>query len=257
MADNTNSSQSTNKSGDGAEAYQTPKKGAFPWWLPLLLLLVAIPIAYAMFKPKDDKNTASQTPASTDISAGKPAPTGDMNSATPTSTGEMNSAAPTATDANTTVGGTTDEGTSGSQAGNKQVFSGKDIATGSTAAASEKGEPLSNVTDLVTATDKTAFLGRKVKFTDVKVLQTLTNRAFFVGTDDTAKMLVLLDKGMDAGPSGERVPVKAEGTVSLTGIVEAMPTQEILNQQYQLTGKNYDAVAKEPTYLHATVAQKK
>ena len=137
------------------------------------------------------------------------------------------------------------------------MYSGKDITTGTTAAASTKGEPLSNVVDLVSAKDKTAFLGRKVKFTDVKVAQVLTDRAFFIGTSDQERMLVLLDKGMDAGPNGERVAIQNGGTVSLTGIVETMPKQEILNQQYKLAGKDYDAVAKEPTYLHATVAQKK
>ena len=242
MADNNNDT----KRSDGAEAYKAPTKSAFPWWLPLLLLLVAIPIGYLLFGNRDKTpTTTSTTPASitapadapkTDAAA--PAPKTDAGAA-PTDTTKTDMAAPDA------------------KAGDKKVYSGKDITTGTTAAASTKGEPLSNVVDLVSAKDKTAFLGRKVKFTDVKVAQVLTDRAFFIGTSDQERMLVLLDKGMDAGPNGQRVAIQNGGTVSLTGIVETMPKQEILNQQYQLTGKDYDAVAKEPTYLHATVAQKK
>ena len=70
----------------------------------------------------------------------------------------------------------------------------------------------------------------------------LTDRAFFVGTADDKQMLILLDAAMDAGPNGERVPIAVGKPVSLTGLIEKTPKQEILKEQYKLSGANYDAV---------------
>ena len=226
-----------NKTAGGAEAYPNKTKGAFPWWLPVLLLLPILALIGYFLRPHDAAPTEtapSNAPAA-------------MQSANPTPT-----PAPVATDAADKMAAKPDD-----KAGDKKVHSGNDIAVGATGAASPQGEPLTNVVDLTSAADKTAFIGRKAKLTDVNVTKVLTDRAFFVGTADDKQMLILLDAAMDAGPNGERVPIAAGKPVSLTGIIEKMPKQEALNEQYKLSGANYDAVSKETVYLHATVAQKK
>ena len=227
-----------NSDSKGAEAYPRKEKAGLPWWIPLLLaFLILGPIAYYLSRPK-----AEPTPPNAPPAAPASMQAGD---GTPASSAAATNAPPAADPHNP------------DKAGDKKVFSGRDIATGATAAASQTGEPLTNVVDLASASDKTTFIGRKAKLTDVNVTKFVTDRAFFVGTSDAQQMLILLDAAMDAGPNGERVSIAAGKTVSLTGIIEKLPTQEILNEQYKLTGANYDAVAKEPVYLHTTVAQKK
>ena len=71
-------------------------------------------------------------------------------------------------------------------------------------------------------------------------------------------MLVLLDKGMDAGAAGgSKVTIATGRSVSLIGVVEKMPTQEAISRQYRLSGANYAAIQDQKAYLHATVAQQK
>ncbi len=137
------------------------------------------------------------------------------------------------------------------------MHKGTDIATAKPGEASVQGEPLTDVAPFAAAADKTAFIGRKVKLTDVPVSQVISDRAFYVGSGTQQQMLVLLDKGMDAGPSGHKITIQTGALLSLTGIVEAVPTAEILNQQYQITGDNAAGLLKQTAYLHATVAQAK
>ena len=242
----------TTKAGrqDGAEAFVNDKKGGFPWWLPLLLLLAIIPIAYFALHRGSATDTSAAAPVMpprrTVAAAPAPVPTpAPVADAAPVAAPEAAASA----DASATPA-------SGADA---KVFSGKDIATGSTAAASSQGEPLSDVTQLTGATDRMALVGRKVKLTDVKVLRVITDRAYFVGASDTQQMLVLLDKGMgdSAGAGPQRVNIVPGGTVSLTGVLEKVPNPEIAQEQYGLGSANYDAIGKEQVYLHATVAQKK
>ena len=230
----------------GAEAYPNKTKGAFPWWFPVLLLLPILALIGYSLRSHEPAPTETALPATTAFVKATDKP------AVPVAADATPTAAPAATDGADKMGAKPDDKT-----GDKKVHSGSDIAVGATGAASPAGEPLTNVVDLTSAADKTAFIGRKAKLTDVNVTKVLTDRAFFVGTTDNQQMLILLDAAMDAGPNGERVPIATGKPVSLTGLIEKTPKQEILSEQYKLSGANYDAVSKEPVYLHATVAQKK
>lgn len=90
------------------------------------------------------------------------------------------------------------------------------------------------------------------------VRRVINSRAFFVGPSDSQQMLVLLDNGLDAGPSdAAKVTITAGKPVSLVGIIEKLPTPEALSQTYALSGDNLTALASQKAYLHATVAQEK
>ena len=232
---------------DGAEAFVNDKKAGFPWWLPLLLLLCIVPLAYfALHRSSPPEVVAAAAPPMkrTDVVATAPV--------VPAATPEAAVAPATADSA-----AATDTSAAPAASGDAKVYSGKDIAVGSTAAASSQGEPLSDVTQFTGATDRATLIGRKVKLTDVKVLRVITDRAYFVGGSDEQKMLVLLDKGMDAGAGPQRVNIMPNGTVSLTGVLEKVPNPEMAQEQYGLSKPNFDAIGKEDVYLHATVAQKK
>ena len=217
----------------GAQVYRE-KSGGIPWWVWLLLALVLLGLLYALLNRHSGQQAAPVTaPANAAPPAGAPPVTPP--------------AATTATaDASPTAGQ------------NLKIHSGTDIATAKPAQASVPGVPLSDVVAFAAAADPLTFVGRKAKLTNVPVQKVLSDRAFFVGPTAQQQMLVLLDKGMDAGAGGaSKVTIAAGQPVSLVGVVEKMPTQEAISQQYQITGPDYTSIQDQKAYLHATVAQQK
>ena len=216
----------------GAQIYQEPGKKGLPWWLWPLLALLLLGLLFAFLRNRG--NEARET--------------------TPTQTAQNTPAAAPA-DSDTAVppaGGT------GDAAGKDiKIHSGTDITTAKPAQASVPGVPLSDVVMFATATDPLSFVGRKAKLTNVPVQKVISDRAFFVGPSAQQQMLVLLDKGMDAGASGGKVTITTGQPVSLIGVVEKLPTQEAVNQTYGVSGTDYAALQNQKAYLHATVAQQK
>ena len=221
-----------NRSGaeGGAQVYHE-KKGGIPWWAWLLLALLLLALLLA-FLGRHGQQAAQPAPASVAAPAATPAPA--------------------ATADNSAAGTTTAPGP------DIKIHKGTDIATAKPAEASVPGVPLSDVVAFATATDPLSFVGHKAKLTAVPVQKVLSDRAFFVGPTPQQQILVLLDKGMDAGASGaSKVTIATGQPVSLVGVVEKMPTQEAISQQYQISGDNYTAIQDQKAYLHATVAQQK
>lgn len=216
----------------GAQVYQDPSKKGLPWWLWPLLALLLLGLLFALFhnrkevsEPAAPAETTRATPAGATTN-GQPVPPGPP------------------------AGGTDGQ--------DIKVHSGTDITTAQPAQVSVPGVPLSDVVAFAAATDPLTFVGRKAKLTNVQVRKVVTDRAFFVGPSDTQQMLVLLDKGMDAGASGAaKVTVATGKPVSLIGVVEKLPTQEAVSQTYGVSGADYTALQSQKAYLHATVVQEK
>ena len=229
MATNQNDPNRAGAEG-GAQVYRE-KKGGIPWWAWLLLALLLLGLLYALLH-RSTPQAAETAPAPAPVTAPvAPAPaTADASSATATPAAGQDI----------------------------KIHKGADIATAKPAQASVPGVPLSDVVTFATAADPLSLVGRKAKLTNVPVQKVLSDRAFFVGPTAQQQMLVLLDKGMDAGASGaSKVTIAAGQPVSLVGVVEKMPTQEAISQQYQISGDNYTAIQDQKAYLHATVAQQK
>lgn len=232
MATNQNDPNRAGADG-GAQVYRE-KKGGIPWWAWLLLALLLLGLLYALLHhntPQTAETTPAPVAAPADTSTAPvtpvPAPA-DTSTATPTPGKDI------------------------------KIHKGTDIATAKPDEASVPGVPLSDVVTFAAATDPLTFVGRRAKLTAVPVQKVLSDRAFFVGPTAQQQMLVLLDKGMNAGASGaNKVTITAGQPVSLVGVVEKMPTQEAIGQQYQISGANYTAIQDQKAYLHATVAQQK
>ena len=78
----------------------------------------------------------------------------------------------------------------------------------------------------------------------------ISERAFFVGPTAARQMLVLLGQGMKAGPDAPKTESRKVGQrTSLTGITEALPTQEAVNQTCGLSGTDYAGVQSQKAYL--------
>ncbi len=103
--------------------------------------------------------------------------------------------------------------------------------------------------------DRSAYIGRKAKLTNVKVRKVVSDRGFFVGSDDTDQVLVFLDRALNDGKTEQHVQIQAGQTVSLDGDLKAVPTQEVLNEQYEFKGKDYSDLQKQSVYLHAKKVQ--
>ena len=217
----------------GAQIYQE-KKGLPVWLWPLLALLL-LGLLFFFLRPHGQSNDAAQQTA--------PPP-----AAAP--------AAPAVADAAPAVAPSA--GATDTPGKDIKVHSGTDITTAKPAQASVPGVPLSDVVAFATAADATTFIGRKAKLTNVQVQKVITDRAFFVGPSAQQQMLILLDKGMDAGAgAGNKVTITAGQPVSLIGVVEALPTQEAVNQTYGVSAMDYASLQSQKAYLHATVAQQK
>ena len=230
MATNQNDPRRTGAEG-GAQVYHEKSKG-LPWWAWLLLALVLLGLLLALLNRHGSQQAAAPvaTPAAAPVPAAAPAPAAD----------------------------TTGAGAAAAPGQDIKIHKGTDITTAKPAEASVPGVPLSDVVAFAAATDPMTFVGHKAKLTAVPVQKVLSDRAFFVGPTPQQQMLVLLDKGMDAGATTpSKVTITAGQPISLVGVVEKMPTQEAISQQYQISGDNYTAIQGQKAYLHATVAQQK
>jgi hypothetical protein len=215
----------------GAQVYRE-KKGGIPWWAWLLLALLLLGLLLAFLGRHGSQQAAQPAPAP--VTAPAPA-------AAPADTADSSAAGTTATPSQ-----------------DIKIHKGTDIATAKPAQASVPGVLLSNVETFASTPDPTTLVGDRAKLINVPVQQVLSERAFFVGPSAQQRMLVLLDKGMDAGASGaSKVTIAAGQPVSLVGVVEKMPTQEAISQQYQISSDNYTVIQAQKAYLHATVAQQK
>ncbi len=218
----------------GAQVYRE-KKGGIPWWAWLLLALLLLALLLAFLGRHGSQQAAQPAP----VTSAAPVP--------------VAAPAPAATaDTSTTPGAASATGQ------DIKVHKGTDIATAKPAEASVPGVPLSDVVAIATAADPLSLAGHRAKLTNVMVQKVLSDRAFFVGPSAQQQILVLLDKGMNAGASGaSKVTIATGQPVSLIGIIEKLPTQEAISQQYQISGGNYAAIQDQKAYLHATVAQQK
>ena len=252
----------TTRAENGAREYSEPEKKPFPWWLALIPLALLIGwFVYKGQKPAEDSTpapvamrspAASAPPAASPSAADVASPLADASPADGVSPAADASAAP---DAMAAV-----PSPAASIAGkDEKVHKGSDITVAPPGGASKKGEPLSDVVTFAEtpAGSRTALVGRTVKLTDVPVVQVLGDRAFYVGPSNKQQMLVLLDKQLDAGTSGQKISTTAGSKVSLTGVLAALPAAEVMQSTYGITADKYSAMQSEGVYMHATIVQKK
>ncbi len=223
----------------GAQIYQD-KKGGIPWWAWLLLGLLLLGLLFFLLNNHKATPETATAPQAQTVPVASTAPVTPM----PATTANGQPVPPGSAAAVPTK--------------DIKIHSGTDITTAKPAQASKPGVPLSDVNTLTAAADPLALAGQRAKLTNVTVRRVITDRAFFIGPSDSQQMLVLLDKGLDAGTSNAaKVTITAGQPVSLVGVIEKLPTPEALSQTYALSGENLTSLASQKAYLHATVAQQK
>ncbi|HEX6125282.1 MAG TPA: hypothetical protein VFZ23_07895 [Pyrinomonadaceae bacterium] len=105
---------------------------------------------------------------------------------------------------------------------------------------------------IVTAPDQRSLVGRRVKFTDVKVQSVIGDRTFYIGPDESQRVLVVLEQEKTPGsPVEGKVDVNAGQTVSFSGVVERMPGVEEAGTRFgRLTSKSeLDKFRDQPVFI--------
>ena len=242
----------------------TENRPAFPVWLPLLIGAVVIGgIGYSLTRHKEEAvppTTPNRVPVESTMRPGAANAVPNSPNATTTT--------PETTTANTPNSGAT-TGTPGMAGSTGSPTLDPNAAANNPAGSpGSEANPATNdpgkvvddkeVTDLMAfgaATDRAIFAGRNAKLTNVNVRSVVSNRGFYVGTSDKDQMLVFLDTSVIKKGTELADQVKVGQIVSVTGGLEPVPTQEVMNQQYAFKGKDYEDLKKQSVYLHAMKIQ--
>jgi hypothetical protein len=195
------------------------KQGGIPWWIPLLLLLLLIPVLFFLFRgcnaaPVANVNTNGNTNRIVNMTNAN-----NVGAATNVNTG-MNSS-----NANTPTISVDNKGTA---AGAKIT----DIAA-------------------LAGNDRNSFVGRGADLSGVKVNRVLSDRVFTV-TAGSNEMFMMLDDKLNAGGKEQQIRIKSGQTLNLDGEFRNVPTGEVKNevQNRDLNSKEYAQMKGQQVYLH-------
>jgi|GEM_PF-864179 len=123
------------------------------------------------------------------------------------------------------------------------------------AATTGSGEVLVDVGAYGAASDKTALIGRRVEFSNVRVTRVLSDRVFTV-TSGTGELFAMLDDGLNAGAIEQRVVVQAGQLLDVQGALRRVPDAETVDEQsrpIRLAPGAAEAMRDQQAYLHVTV----
>lgn len=105
---------------------------------------------------------------------------------------------------------------------------------------------------LVVVPERVPLIGRRVALADMRV-QTVTGaRTFWVGPDPERQLFVVLDSSAVVDPAQQTVNVEPGQTVSVTGVLRALPTDLAgVAQTWSLSDANQATLRREQVYLAA------
>lgn len=117
---------------------------------------------------------------------------------------------------------------------------------------STDASPITDVVIFNTTPDKKSLVNRQVQLTNVNVQSVVGDRTFWVGPNNTQQMLVVLDEALDSGSTEKRLDVNAGQTVTLTGLVRALPSTQEAQKQWGLSAAEASALQNQQVYLQAS-----
>jgi hypothetical protein len=98
--------------------------------------------------------------------------------------------------------------------------------------------PPGPVTDLTTITgepNKQPLVGRQVWLIDTKVREVVGDRAFWIGRSNGQQVFAVLEAEEDAGAAGLELDIGEGQTLTVTGVIEKLPSAEEAQQQWGLS----------------------
>lgn len=112
-------------------------------------------------------------------------------------------------------------------------------------------DPITDMLVIVTPVDRTPLVGRRVRFTDVKVQKMVGDRGFFIGPNNNERLFVRLTKPLDTGRAESIVNVNQGQVRTLSGIVRQLPNMDEVRGQWGLNAQEMAALERDRVYLEA------
>lgn len=110
------------------------------------------------------------------------------------------------------------------------------------------------ITDLlvVTNANKQTLVNKAVQFQNVNVQSVVGDRTFWVGSNNTQRVFVVLAPNLDAGTVENKVVVKPGQTLDLAGVLKLVPSSKQAQQQWKgLTAAEAQGLQNQIIYLEA------
>ncbi|MCP9496306.1 MAG: hypothetical protein MSG64_17830 [Pyrinomonadaceae bacterium MAG19_C2-C3] len=112
-------------------------------------------------------------------------------------------------------------------------------------------DPITDMLVIVTPVDRTPLVGRRVRFTDVKVQKMVGDRGFFIGANDNQRFFVRLTKPLDTGRAESIVNVNQGQVRTLGGVIRQLPDIAEVRGQWGLNAQEITALERDRVYLEA------
>lgn len=112
-------------------------------------------------------------------------------------------------------------------------------------------EPITDVL-VVTNANKQTLVNKPVRFSNVNVQSVVGDRTFWVGSNNTQRVFVVLAPNLDAGSVENKVVVKPGQTLDLAGVLKSVPSATQAQKQWKgLTAAEAKGLQNQVIYLEA------
>jgi hypothetical protein len=102
--------------------------------------------------------------------------------------------------------------------------------------------------DILKSTNRQALAGRPFDITNVPVQEKSSGRAFWIGANGAAPMLVVL-------PTGANTPISQGIRVNVYGTVEHAPAANVAQRLWSLSSGDANRLEQDGVYVQATQIQ--
>ena len=128
---------------------------------------------------------------------------------------------------------------------------GGQATAGEGAQAGAAGGALTDMLVVVNEPNKAAFVGRPAQFTNVTVQRVTGDRTFWIGPSEDRQLFVVIDEEEGGGQAEGQVTVRASQIVTLSGVIQQLPSAAEAQQQWGMDAGASAELANQQVYLHA------
>lgn len=117
------------------------------------------------------------------------------------------------------------------------------------------GQPITNVGVITGSTNQQSLYNTQVQLSNATVQNVNGDRTFWVTQNNSKPLLVVLAPPLDEGSAENKIVMKPGQNVNITGVLQPMPTQQQVQQQWGLTANEAKPLQSEALYLQARQVQ--
>lgn len=128
-----------------------------------------------------------------------------------------------------------------------------------------EGPPITELSEIVSASDRAELAGRRVRIPEVEVLEIVNNRSMFVGADEEERLFVAVRRtprvggttgGIEEQEQQERQRFEEGQTLELAGVIRPVPeTADEALRRFGLEGEQFELVQDEQVFIRANRAE--